>query len=95
MAALKAESGKGCAEFLRYLHENYIPEDKKFELTAEMLSENQLKKTMQKRFALVFHPDKNENEERKVQVLRQEIMQMINNWVEQFKDLSSSASAGQ
>ena len=50
-------------EFLKYLLENYVPEDKKFELTEDMLSIAKIKRTILQKFTIIFHPDKNVNEE--------------------------------
>lgn len=70
---LKEERKKDAVSFLKYVHANYIPEAKKFNLTEEMLSEGQLSRTITIKFSKIFHPDRNVNEERKIQLLRQEI----------------------
>ena len=70
---------------MRFLNEKYVPDDKKIELTEEMLSENQLKRTMTLKFSVIFHPDKNVMEEKVIQVLRGEIMKLIVDYIEQFK----------
>jgi len=36
---LKEKRNEGSQVFLKYLLENYVPEDKKFELTEDMLKE--------------------------------------------------------
>ena len=82
---LEAEVKKGCKEFLTYINDNYVPAEKKIDLKEEMTKESQLKKTMIKSFVPIFHPDKNVNEEKKIQLLREEICKHINNFVEQFK----------
>ena len=41
-----------------------------------------MKKTMLKMFIPIFHPDKNVNEERKIQILREEITKHLNNFCE-------------
>ena len=82
---LEAEVKKGCKEFLTYINDTYVPAEKKLDLKEGMLKESQLKKTMVKSFVPIFHPDKNVNEEKKVQLLREEIWKYINNFVEQFK----------
>lgn len=85
LTKLRAEQAKDCASFLRFLNENYVPTEKKIELTDEMLNEQNLKRTMVVKFSRIFHPDRQVNEEKKIQVLRQEIMKMINQFIEQFK----------
>ena len=85
LTKLKAEFDKGCESFLRYLNQHYVPADKKIVLTDEMLSESKLKHTMVTKFSRIFHPDKQVNEEKKIQVLRQEIMKLINQFIDQFK----------
>ena len=67
---IKAEQKKGPALFLRFINDEYAPADKKIALTDEMLTENQLKRTMVTRFAMIFHPDRNVNEEKKILILR-------------------------
>ena len=67
---IKAEQKKGPAFFLRFINDEYAPADKKIALTDEMLAENQLKRTMVTKFTMIFHPDKNVNEEKKIQILR-------------------------
>jgi len=54
-----------------------MPSDKKLELKDEHLQEKSLKRTMTKMLTF-FHPDKNSNEERKIQILREEITKLIN-----------------
>ena len=70
---IKREVQKGCKDFLKYVNENYVPAERKFTLTEENLKEGNLKRLMTTKFALVFHPDKNRNEPRQVQILREEI----------------------
>lgn len=82
---IKAEFDKDTVIFLRYLNDNYIPAEKKIELTDEMLKENQLKRTIITKFCPIFHPDKNVNEEKKIQVLRQEITKFLTRKIEYFK----------
>ena len=82
---LKEEQKKGAQTFLKYILENYVPEDKKFELTEEMLNEGQVKRTITIKFSRIFHPDRNVNEERKVQVLRQEIMKHLSSFIEEYR----------
>ena len=79
---IEAEVKKGCKEFLTFVNNTYVPNEKKINLTEEMLKESQLKKTMIKQFVPVFHPDKNVSEEKKVKLLREEICKHINNFVE-------------
>jgi len=62
-----------------------VPADKKIDLTDEMLAENQLKRTMTVKFSVIFHPDKNVNEEKKIQYLRAEITKLINQFIDMFK----------
>ena len=83
---LDAQYNKSCKEFLIFLNKEYVPDDKKLDLKDELLKENSLKKTMLKMFLPIFHPDKNMAEERKIQVLREEITKHLNNFVEQFKN---------
>ena len=64
LAKIKEEAQKGCKEFLRYLNENHVPADKKLTLDDEALKESKLKRLMTTKFSLIFHPDKNVNEER-------------------------------
>ena len=63
----------------------YVPNDRKFELTDEMLSEGQVKRTITLKFSRIFHPDRNVNEERKVQVLRAEIMKHLSSFIEEYR----------
>ena len=39
LTKLRTEKNKGAAPFLKFLLNNYVPEEKKFELTDEMLNE--------------------------------------------------------
>lgn len=83
---IKKEADKGdCAAFLKYLNEHYIPAEKKLTLTDEQLKEENLKKTITTKFARIYHPDKNRNEERQVQILREEVMRVLNKLLEMFK----------
>ena len=49
-----------------FINENYVPADRKLELTEDDLQEHKLKRLMTTKVALIFHPDKNINEERQV-----------------------------
>ena len=83
---VKAEAKKGdCKAFLKFINTNYAPEDKKDKLTDEMLSEDKMKRTMTIHFAKMFHPDKHVNSERQKQILCEEIMKLINIFMEEFK----------
>ena len=82
---LKEEKAKGAQTFLKYLLANYVPEDKKFELTDSMLSEAAIKRTIAIKYSKIFHPDRNMNEERKIQVLRAEIMKHLSSFIEEYK----------
>lgn len=82
---LKEEQAKGAQSFLKYLLANYVPEDKKFELTDAMLSEGAIKRTITIKYSRIFHPDRNVNEERKVQVLRAEIMKHLSSFIEEYR----------
>ena len=82
---MKTEHAKGPAAFLKFVNTEYTPADKKIELSEEMLTESNLKRTMTMKFSIIFHPDKQVNEEKKIQVLRAEIMKMINQFVVTFK----------
>ena len=61
---VKEEEKKGCKSFLKYINEHYAPAAKKIDITEEMLSDDNLKRTITTKFALIFHPDKNVNEPR-------------------------------
>ena len=74
-----------CKAFLRYLNENYVPEGKKVELTDDMLTEDKIKRTMTVKFSRIFHPDKQTNEKRQIQLLRAQIMTHSNEFIEQYK----------
>ena len=82
---VKEEAKKGCKVFLQYINTNYTPTERKLTLTEEMLTEDKLKRLMSTRFALIYHPDKNVNEPRQIQILRAEIMKLINVFVEEYK----------
>ena len=82
---ITAESAKGCEKFLVFLNENYVPQEKKLNLTEDKLKENALKRTMVRLFIPIFHPDKNIDEDKKTQILREEICKHINGHVEHFK----------
>ena len=51
-----------------------MPEGRKITLTDEILQEGKLKRLMTIKFSLIFHPDKNVNEARQIQILREDIM---------------------
>ena len=70
---IKREGQKGCKDFLKYINENYVPEGRKITLNDENLKESNLKRLMTTKFAVIFHPDKNRNEARQIQILREEI----------------------
>ena len=61
---VKEEEEKGCKSFLKYINEHYAPAAKKIDITKEMLSDDNLKRTIITKFAPIFHPDKNVNEPR-------------------------------
>ena len=61
-----------------------MPADRKLELTEDDLQEHKLKRLMTTKVALIFHPDKNINEERQVQILREEIMKYLSVFIEQY-----------
>ena len=82
---IKAESQKGCKTFLKFANDQYAPATKKLTLKEEDLSDDKLRKLMTTKFALIFHPDKNINEPRQIQILREEVMRVINIFVEEFK----------
>ncbi len=83
---VKEEAKKGdCAKFLKFLNTDYVPEDKRGKLKDEMLSEDKLKRTMTIHFAKIFHPDRNVNATREKQILCEEIMKLINIFMEEFK----------
>lgn len=83
---IKEEQNKhDCKGFLRFINDTYAPADRKIELTDEMLSADKIKRTMTIKFSKIFHPDKNVNEPRQVQILREEIMRVINIFVEEYK----------
>ena len=86
LTKLKAEAAKGnCAGYLKYLNEHYTPAARKLTLTDEMLSEEKLKRLITTKFSLIYHPDRNRNEARQVQILREEIMKTLNIFLEEFK----------
>ena len=66
LTKLRTEKTKGASSFLKFLLQNYVPEEKKFELTDAMLNEGQIKRTITLKYSRIFHPDRNRNEERKV-----------------------------
>ena len=85
LANIKREVQKGCKEFLKYVNDNYVPEARKIALDDDKLKESNLKRLMVIKFSIIFHPDKNINEERQVQILREEIMRKITTFIEEFK----------
>lgn len=82
---VKLEAQKGCKSFLKMINELYAPATRKIDLTDELLSEDKLKRTITTKFSKVFHPDKNVNEPRQIQILREEIMRFLNIFVEELK----------
>jgi len=50
-----------------------------------MLSHDKLKRTITTKFSIIFHPDKNVNEPRQIQILREEIMRFLNIFLEELK----------
>jgi len=66
LANIKREVQKGCKEFLKYVNDNYVPEARKIALDDDKLKESNLKRLMVIKFSIIFHPDKNINEERQV-----------------------------
>ena len=66
LAMVEMAKKNGCIYFLKFVNENYAPNNKKLTLTEEMLSANKLKRTMTTKFTLMFHPDKNVNEPRHI-----------------------------
>ena len=81
----QAVNSKGCKDFLVFLNENYVPAERKIALTEEALQENNLKKLMTLKFAIVFHPNKNVNEPRHIQLLREDIMVHLNGFMDKFR----------
>ena len=82
---IKEAAKKDCKSFLKYVNENYAPEDRKLTLSEDDLKDGKLKRLMTTKFTLIFHPDKNVKEERQVQILREEVMKFINIYIEEFK----------
>ena len=70
---IQEEAKKDCRNFLKYCNEHYAPAAKKIDITDEMLSDDKLKRTITMKFKVIFHPDKNVNEPRQIQILREEI----------------------
>jgi len=64
------EVKKGCRSFLEFINDNYVPVDRKIELTEEKLKDGELRRTMIRLFLPIFHPDKNTEEEKQIQLLR-------------------------
>ena len=86
LAKVKAEVAKGdCAGFLKFLNEHYTPAARKLTLTDDMLTEDKLKRLITVKFSIIYHPDKNRNEPRQIQILREEIMRNLNIFLEEFK----------
>jgi len=80
---VKEEAEKDDAKsFLKFINDHYIPEARKIALTDEMLLPGQIERTMVTKFTLIFAPDKNVNEPRQIQILREEIMIKINGFRE-------------
>lgn len=84
LAKISAEKKKDCATFLKFINENYMPGGKKFTLTDEQLKSDKIKSSL-KKFFIKFHPDKQVNEPRQIQILREEIMRVLNTWNESLK----------
>lgn len=82
---VRAEGKKDCVTFLKFINEKYTPEAKRLTLTDDMVTEDKLKRLMKVKFSPVYHPDKNVNEPREIQILREEIMRFINIFLEEFK----------
>ena len=51
---VQREFGKGYSSFLKYLNEQYVPADKKIEITDENIKESNAKRLMQTKFSLIF-----------------------------------------
>lgn len=79
---IKRKKDEGVDVFLRYLLEHHVPANQKFELTEEMLKEANVSRTITLRYSKIFHPDRNVNEERRIRVFREEIMKLLNSFVE-------------
>ena len=82
---VQEEAKKDCKSFLRYCNEHYAPAAKKIAITDEMLTDDKLKRTITTKFSIIFHPDKNVNEPRQIQILREEIMRFLNIFLEELK----------
>ena len=76
---------RGCDFFLRYINDNYVPNNKKIQITDEMLEPQKIKHTMKTKFSLVFHPDKNVSQPQHIQIICEEIMQIINFFIAQYQ----------
>ena len=64
LTKIKEETKKGCKDFLKFINEQYVPATKKLTLDDTALKESNLKRLMTTKFSLIFHPDKNVNEQR-------------------------------
>ena len=82
---VKEQAKKDCKSFLKFVNENYAPKERKLTLSDDDLQEGKLKKLITTKFSLMFHSDKNKNEERQIQILREEIMKYLNVFNEQYK----------
>ena len=86
MKKVQAEAQKDdCKKFLKFINDNYAPAGKKLTLSEDDLQEGKLKRLITTKFSLMFHADKNVNEPRQVQILREEIMKYLNLFNEKFK----------
>ena len=70
---IKREADRGCKSFLIFVNAHYVPPDRKIDLSENELQQSNLKRLITTKFAKIFHPDKNRNEPRQVQMLREEI----------------------
>ena len=84
LANIERELQKGCKDFLTYINKNYVPEGRKITLTEENLKESNLQRLI-KKFAIIFHPDKNVNEARQIQIFREDIMKKLTMFIEELK----------
>lgn len=84
---ITSEVKKGCRSFLEFVNNNYVPVDRKIDLTEEKLKDGELRRTMIRLFLPIFHPDKNIDEPKQIQLLRQEITKRINVFNEEMKGI--------
>ena len=73
---------EGCRKLLEHLNEKHCTE--KIELTDENFQMINIKKTVLK-FLIMFHPDKNHDKGKKLQVLYEEITKALNHFYEVYK----------